>query len=83
MEGVSLTCQDELARWSKYGFGCSEMLFNGFRKWPTKGPFAKLFRSYLWSDSIPIHSKISTFGYISSYVSRRLSMPCNERPLKD
>lgn len=32
-EGVSITVYDELARWEKYAYGCSELVFNPFRYW--------------------------------------------------
>ena len=38
-EGVSLTVYDELARWEKYAYGCSELIFHPFREWIFKGPF--------------------------------------------
>lgn len=38
-EGVSLTVYDELARWEKYAYGCSELIFHPFRQWLYKGPF--------------------------------------------
>ncbi|KAL7424392.1 hypothetical protein Q5752_000074 [Cryptotrichosporon argae] len=65
-EGVSLTADDELNRWQKYGYGCSELLFNPLRQWLHKGPITHLFHSFVWSD-IPLHSKISVLAYISSY----------------
>ncbi|KAL7424393.1 hypothetical protein Q5752_000075 [Cryptotrichosporon argae] len=65
-EGVSLTCDDELNRWQKYAFGCSELVFNPLRTWFYRGPFTPLFRSFLWSN-IPLHSKYSISAYIFSY----------------
>ncbi|GHJ84242.1 hypothetical protein NliqN6_0644 [Naganishia liquefaciens] len=73
-EGVSLTAVDELNRWQKYAYGCSEMLFNPFSKWFSRGPINKLFRMFIWSD-IPIHSKISTLAYISSYYAIACAFP--------
>nr|ACZ81467.1 Ncp1 [Kwoniella heveanensis] len=66
-EGVSLTADDELNRWQKYAYGCSELLFNPLRKWFTKGPITTLYKSFVWADGIPLHSKISVLAYISSY----------------
>ncbi|KAJ9112324.1 hypothetical protein QFC19_000744, partial [Naganishia cerealis] len=57
-EGVSLTCDDEVNRWQKYAWGCSELIFNPLRYWFTRGPFSPLFRQYLWSN-IPLAGKIS------------------------
>ncbi|CED83368.1 hypothetical protein [Phaffia rhodozyma] len=67
-EGVSLTCDDELNRWQKYGYGCSELLFYPLKSWFTKGPVTVLFKTFLFSN-IPLHSKISVAAYISSYYS--------------
>lgn len=55
-------------------YGCSEMLFNPFSKWFSRGPVNKLFRLFVWSD-IPIHSKISTLAYISSYYAIACAFP--------
>lgn len=64
-EGVSLTCDNELDRWQKYGYGCSELLFNKIKHWH-RGPFTTLFKTFVKSD-IPIHSKLSVMAYIFSY----------------
>ncbi|WVR04424.1 hypothetical protein IAU60_001426 [Kwoniella sp. DSM 27419] len=66
-EGVSLTADDELNRWQKYAYGCSELLFNPLKSWFSKGPITTLYRSFVWADGIPLHSKISVLAYISSY----------------
>jgi hypothetical protein len=63
----------QLNRWQKYGYGCSELLFNPFRQWFTKGPITKLFHSFVWAD-IPLHSKISVLAYISSYYAIACAM---------
>ncbi|KAM0714784.1 hypothetical protein Q7P37_009248 [Cladosporium fusiforme] len=65
-EGVSLTVYDELARWEKYAYGCSELLFQPFKKWPTRGPFTKLFISFMGSG-IAFPSKITIMAYIGTY----------------
>lgn len=65
-EGVSLTVYDELMRWEKYAYGCSELLFHPFRYWFTRGPFTKVFRQFLFSP-MPFTAKISIFGYIGTY----------------
>ncbi|OCT46451.1 Glycosyl transferase family 2 [Cladophialophora carrionii] len=46
-EGVSLTVYDELARWEKYAYGCSELIFNPLIYWPTRGPVTPLFRKFM------------------------------------
>ncbi|ODN96436.1 hypothetical protein L198_04150 [Cryptococcus wingfieldii CBS 7118] len=73
-EGVSLTADDELNRWQKYAYGCSELLFQPFRLWFTKGPITPLFHSFVWAESIPLHSKISVLAYISSYYAIACAM---------
>jgi cellulose synthase/poly-beta-1,6-N-acetylglucosamine synthase-like glycosyltransferase len=65
-EGVSLTVYDELSRWEKYAYGCSELLFHPFKDWPRHGPFTKLFRSFLFS-SIAFPSKLTILAYIGTY----------------
>ena len=65
-EGVSLTVYDELARWEKYAYGCSELIFHPFRYWPTRGPFTKLFRNFIGSR-MPLASKITIMAYVGTY----------------
>ncbi|KAK7740513.1 hypothetical protein SLS53_005356 [Cytospora paraplurivora] len=73
-EGVSLTIYDEIARWQKYAYGCSEMVFHPFYKWPTKGPFTPLIRMFLGSRMM-LSSKISVFSYICSYFAIGVGLP--------
>ncbi|KAI0036400.1 glycosyl transferase family group 2-domain-containing protein [Vararia minispora EC-137] len=65
-EGVSLTVDDELNRWMKYAYGCSELLFNPFARWFTRGPIAGQIHRFLWSNA-PLHYKISMMAYMFSY----------------
>ena len=65
-EGVSLTVYDELARWKKYAYGCSEIIFHPLRHWLVRGPFTPLFRRFVTS-SIPLPSKLSIVAYIGTY----------------
>ncbi|KAK8210886.1 glycosyl transferase family group 2-domain-containing protein [Phyllosticta capitalensis] len=65
-EGVSLTVYDELARWEKYAYGCSELIFHPLYQWPTRGPFTKLFRNFICSN-MPLPSKITIMAYIGTY----------------
>jgi hypothetical protein len=65
-EGVSLTVYDELSRWEKYAYGCSELLFHPFKDWPRHGPFTKLFRSFIVSN-IAFPSKVTIMAYIGTY----------------
>jgi hypothetical protein len=72
-EGVSLTCADELARWQKYAYGVSEIVFHPIRYWPTRGPLTKQFRAFLRSNMAP-HAKCGIMGYIFSYYA--ISLAC-------
>lgn len=65
-EGVSLTVYDELSRWEKYAYGCSELIFHPLRYWFTKGPFTPLFRRFI-SSNMPLHSKITIMAYVGTY----------------
>jgi membrane glycosyltransferase len=73
-EGVSLTVYDELARWEKYAYGCSELLFHPLRYWPTRGPFTKLFRSFITSG-MPFPSKLTILSYIGTYYAIGCAWP--------
>ncbi|KAI0055571.1 hypothetical protein BV25DRAFT_1833092 [Artomyces pyxidatus] len=65
-EGVSLTVDDELNRWQKYAYGCSELLFNPLVQWWRRGPIAHQIHRFLWSNA-PLHYKISMMSYMFSY----------------
>ncbi|KAG9255368.1 putative glycosyltransferase family 2 protein [Emericellopsis atlantica] len=65
-EGVSLTIYDEIARWQKYAYGVSEMIFHPFHRWIFKGPFTPLFYTFLGSNII-WSSKFSILAYMCSY----------------
>ena len=65
-EGVSLTVYDELARWEKYAYGCSELIFHPFRHWLTRGPFTSLFRMFMASN-MPLPSKLTIMAYVGTY----------------
>ena len=65
-EGVSLTVYDELARWEKYAYGCSELIFHPLYLWPRKGPFTGLFKDFIKS-AMPLPSKITIMAYIGTY----------------
>ncbi|KAI0129117.1 glycosyl transferase family group 2-domain-containing protein [Xylariales sp. AK1849] len=62
-EGVSLTIFDELLRWEKYAYGCSELLFNPIYQWIYKGPFTPMLWKILTSN-IKVSSKFTIFGYV-------------------
>ncbi|KAJ7723831.1 glycosyl transferase family group 2-domain-containing protein [Mycena maculata] len=65
-EGVSLTIQDELARWQKYAYGCDEIIFNPLITWWKKGPISQQLRGFVWSIA-PVHYKIGMMSYMFSY----------------
>ena len=80
-EGVSLTVYDELARWEKYAYGCSELIFHPFKYWFVRGPFTvgtphndlgltdhlqPLFRRFIGSN-MPFPSKLTIMAYIGTY----------------
>ncbi|CAK7225899.1 hypothetical protein SCUCBS95973_006018 [Sporothrix curviconia] len=66
-EGVSLTVYDELDRWEKYAYGCSELLMHPVRQWPRKGIFTPLFRRFLFSRRMAVGSKVTIMAYIGTY----------------
>jgi len=65
-EGVSLTVYDELARWEKYAYGCSELIFHPIYQWPKRGIFTRLFKDFVVSV-IPFPSKLTIMAYIGTY----------------
>jgi hypothetical protein len=67
-EGLSLNVHDEISRMRKYAFGCSELVFHPLIMWPVRGPFTKLFRSFLLARATPLATKISVTSYINIYV---------------
>ena len=66
-EGVSLTVYDEIARWQKYAYGVSELMFNPLRTWLWRSPFTPLFRAFLMSRSIRGYSKLTMLAYMGTY----------------
>jgi hypothetical protein len=65
-EGVSLSVDDELNRWQKYAYGCTELLFNPLAQWWRRGPVTGQIHKFLWSRT-PLHYKISILAYMFSY----------------
>ncbi|KAF2432593.1 hypothetical protein EJ08DRAFT_123024 [Tothia fuscella] len=65
-EGVSLTIYDEIARWEKYSYGCTEIMFHPMKRWFHKSPFTPLFRKFLFSNMI-LSSKFTILAYMTSY----------------
>ncbi|KAJ7100591.1 glycosyl transferase family group 2-domain-containing protein [Mycena belliarum] len=66
-EGVSLTVDDELNRWQKYAYGCSELLFHPLVQWWRRGPVTRQIHQFLWCKAAPMHYKISMMAYMFSY----------------
>ncbi|KAJ6551523.1 glycosyl transferase family group 2-domain-containing protein [Mycena capillaripes] len=66
-EGVSLTVDDELNRWQKYAYGCSELLFHPLIQWWRRGPITSQIHKFLWCKAAPMHYKISMMAYMFSY----------------
>ncbi|KAJ6474591.1 glycosyl transferase family group 2-domain-containing protein [Mycena vitilis] len=66
-EGVSLTVDDELNRWQKYAYGCSELLFHPLIQWWRRGPVTSQIHKFLWCKAAPMHYKISMMAYMFSY----------------
>jgi hypothetical protein len=73
MEGVSLSCDDELNRWQKYAWGVSEMVFNPIKHW-YRGPITPLFRRFIFGKA-PIHYKWASCSYCFSYYAIALAFP--------
>ncbi|KAJ9474287.1 hypothetical protein PHBOTO_004353 [Pseudozyma hubeiensis] len=73
-EGVSFTPEDETSRFQKYAYGCSEIVFNPFRYWLTRGPISKLFRTFIASD-VNTSYKIATISYLSTYYALAAAFP--------
>lgn len=75
LEGVSLTPSDELNRWQKYAFGCSEIILQPLRYWLTKGPLTPLFVKFITSDKCSLSQKITVSSYMFSYYALAMSLP--------
>jgi hypothetical protein len=73
-EGVSLTVYDELARWEKYAYGCSELIFHPLKDWVFKGPFTPLFRYFIRS-MMPLPSKLTIMAYVGTYFALASAFP--------
>jgi hypothetical protein len=58
-------CDMTLTCFSRYAYGCNELVFNPIHTWLWKSPITPLFRTFLFSD-MQLSSKITIIGYISS-----------------
>ncbi|EJD07746.1 uncharacterized protein FOMMEDRAFT_74790 [Fomitiporia mediterranea MF3/22] len=72
-EGVSLTADDELNRWQKYAYGCSELLFYPIKDWWRKGPINHQIHRFIWGPA-PLHYKLSMLAYMFSYYGIAVSV---------
>lgn len=68
------TCDDELNRWEKYAYGCSELIFNPIKDWWHMAPITKQLRTFVWSKA-PIHYKIGMLAYMFSYYGIAAGFP--------
>lgn len=50
---------------SRYAYGCNELVFNPIHTWLWRGPCTKLFMTFLLSN-LQLSSRITILGYISS-----------------
>jgi hypothetical protein len=51
---------------NRYAYGCNELIFHPLKDWIFKGPFTKLFRTFIMSN-IPLPSKLTILAYIGTY----------------
>ncbi|KAK9477004.1 glycosyl transferase family group 2-domain-containing protein [Lipomyces japonicus] len=72
-EGVSLTVYDELTRWQKYAYGCSELVFKPVRYWYTGKIFTPLFWRFLTSE-MKTFAKFTIISYIGTYYAISASL---------
>ena len=68
-EGVSLSYMDEIIKFKKFAYGACEILFNPFKLWPTRGPFAPLLLLFVRNPHINWYSKFGMLSYVSSYLA--------------
>ncbi|KAK4446877.1 glycosyl transferase family group 2-domain-containing protein, partial [Podospora aff. communis PSN243] len=73
-EGVSLTIFDELLRWEKYSYGCSELLFHPIYQWLWKGPITPMVWKIITSN-MKVTSKYTIFAYVFTYYAIAGSLP--------
>jgi hypothetical protein len=73
-EGITLTYEDEMAKYVKFAYGVSETLFNPIKEWCSKSPLTRTFRQFILSD-ISISTKIGIFGYMMTYFAVGVCVP--------
>jgi len=75
LEGVSLTCHDEIVKLRKFAYGSSELLFHPFKDWFKLGIFTKEWKTYIRYNGIAWTNKISLVGYLFTYFALAFSGP--------
>ncbi|KAK0658057.1 glycosyl transferase family group 2-domain-containing protein [Cercophora newfieldiana] len=73
-EGVSLTIFDELLRWEKYSYGCSELLFHPIYYWLWKGPVTPMVWRII-TCNMKVTAKFTIFAYVFTYYAIALALP--------
>ncbi|KAK9235209.1 glycosyl transferase family group 2-domain-containing protein [Lipomyces kononenkoae] len=66
-EGVSLSVYDEIRRWQKYAYGCSELMFKPAWKWYNGKLFTPLFLQFVFAREVNFFSKFTIVAYIGTY----------------
>ncbi|KAK9366566.1 glycosyl transferase family group 2-domain-containing protein [Lipomyces kononenkoae] len=66
-EGVSLSVYDEIRRWQKYAYGCSELMFKPAWKWYKGKFFTRLFLQFVFAREVNFFSKFTIVAYIGTY----------------
>lgn len=52
--------------YTRYAYGCNELIFHPLKDWIFRGPFTPLFRRFM-SSNMPLPSKITIMAYIGTY----------------
>ncbi|KAK9356403.1 glycosyl transferase family group 2-domain-containing protein [Lipomyces doorenjongii] len=73
-EGVSLSVYDEITRWQKYAYGCSELMFKPASKWYNGTIFTPLFRQFVFAKEISFFAKFTVVAYIGTYYAIAASL---------
>ncbi|KAJ8100763.1 glycosyl transferase family group 2-domain-containing protein [Lipomyces tetrasporus] len=73
-EGVSLSVYDEITRWQKYAYGCSELMFMPVANWYKGVIFTSLFRRFLFATEIKFFAKFTVVAYIGTYYAIAASL---------
>ncbi|KAK9461688.1 glycosyl transferase family group 2-domain-containing protein [Lipomyces oligophaga] len=66
-EGVSLSVYDEITRWQKYAYGCSELMLKPVKDWWKGNIFTSLFLRFVFAKEIPFFAKFTVIAYIGTY----------------